>query len=234
MNAPFLNTITKALPSVSRQCQFRPSQSRLIRSFCSSPIVRSNGRDKTRELERTLLGMAPDQAGKTNPSFSAISGMMKGNQNAQHGEVSADYSRMAQTMESELMKESYADRAPPHRLHCYSHKHNTHVTLTRPNGEPLVSMSCGNLGFRKAARAGYDPAYQLAAHVFGKIHEKGLLLEIQRLVLVLRDFGQGREAFIKVLLGNEGKAIRGLISRVTDSTRIKFGGTRSRRSRRLG
>lgn len=98
----------------------------------------------------------------------------------------------------------------------------------------MLSMSCGNLGFRKAGRAGYDPAYQLAAHVFGKIHEKGILLEIQRMELILRDFGPGREAFVKVLLGNEGRAIRGLVSRVTDATRIKFGGTRSRKSRRLG
>lgn len=159
---------------------------------------------------------------------------MNSNQNAQQKTLSSDYARMTADLQDEAMKNAYSDRRPSHHLHCYAHKHNTHVTLTRPNGEPILSMSCGQLGFRKAGRAGYDPAYQLTAHVFSKIHEKGILLEIQRLELILRDFGPGREAFVKVLLGNEGRAIRGLVGRVTDSTRIKFGGTRSRKSRRLG
>lgn len=98
----------------------------------------------------------------------------------------------------------------------------------------MLSMGCGRLGFRKGGRSGYDPAYQLASHVFAQIQEKGWLLDIQRLELVYRGFGPGREAFTKVLLGNEGKNIRGLVCRVTDSTRIKFGGTRSRKVRRLG
>ena len=59
-------------------------------------------------------------------------------------------------------------------------------------------------------------------------------MEIKRLEVVFRDFGPGREAFTKVLLGSEGRNIRGLVSRVTDATRLKFGGTRSRKVRRLG
>ncbi|EGD99408.1 Mitochondrial ribosomal protein subunit S18 [Trichophyton tonsurans CBS 112818] len=52
--------------------------------------------------------------------------------------------------------------------------------------------------------------------------------------LILRGFGPGREAFTKVLLGKEGKVLRERIVRVSDSTRLKFGGTRSPAVRRLG
>lgn len=95
-------------------------------------------------------------------------------------------------------------------------------------------MGCGQIGFRKAGRSGFDPAYQLSAHVMSQIQDKGLLMEIERLEIVFRGFGKGRDAFVKVLLGNEGRNLRGLVTRVTDSTRVKFGGTRSRHERRLG
>lgn len=97
-----------------------------------------------------------------------------------------------------------------------------------------MSMGAGQIGFRKGGRKDFDPAYQLSAHVMSLIQERGYLMEIKRLEIVYRGFGKGREAFTKVLLGNEGRHLRGLVNRVTDSTRIKFGGTRSRKVRRLG
>jgi small subunit ribosomal protein S11 len=123
---------------------------------------------------------------------------------------------------------------PPHHLHVYAHKHNTHVTLTRPNRDAIISVSTGNIGFRKAARSTYDAAYQLAAYVLGKIQEQGLIRQIKELEVVLRGYGAGREACTKVLLGSEGRFIRSKIVRVTDATRLKFGGTRSKKPRRLG
>lgn len=51
--------------------------------------------------------------------------------------------------------------------------------------------------------------------------------------VVLRGFGQGREAFQKALLGTEGQMIKPMIVKVTDGTRLKFGGTRSPAVRRL-
>lgn len=68
----------------------------------------------------------------------------------------------------------------------------------------------------------------------GMIQQKGLLREIHGLEVVLRDFGPGREAIQKILLGSEGKAIRGRVLRVMDATRLKFGGTRGKKPRRLG
>lgn len=122
----------------------------------------------------------------------------------------------------------------PFHFHIYSHKHNTHVTVTKPNRDAIVSLSCGNLGFRKSNRKHYDSAYQLGAYVIDKLQQQGWHNKIHKLEVVLRGFGAGREAITKVILGNEGKLIRGKITKVSDSTRLKFGGTRSKKPRRLG
>ncbi|KAF2018968.1 translational machinery component [Aaosphaeria arxii CBS 175.79] len=121
-----------------------------------------------------------------------------------------------------------------HHLHIYAHKHNTHITLTKPNRDALISVSCGNIGFRKSGRGSYDAAYQLAAFVMSRIQDKGLLPQIKKLELVYRGFGPGREAVTKAILGSEGRKIRPLVCRLSDSTRLKFGGTRSKKPRRLG
>jgi small subunit ribosomal protein S11 len=137
---------------------------------------------------------------------------------------------LGQTLE---LSESQEEQEPYH-FHIYSHKHNTHVTVTKPNRDAILSLSCGNLGFKKSGRKHYDSAYQLGAYVIDKMHQQGLVTKIQKMEVVLRGFGPGREAVVKVLMGNEGKILRGKITRVSDSTRLKFGGTRSPRKRRLG
>jgi len=123
-----------------------------------------------------------------------------------------------------------------HHLHIYAHKHNTHITLTSPDRNPLVSVSCGNIGFKKAGRGTYDAAYQLTAFVMNRIRDKGWLPRLQAggVELVYRGFGAGREAATKAILGTEGKDIRPLIKKLSDGTRLKFGGVRSKKPRRLG
>jgi small subunit ribosomal protein S11 len=235
MNSTFVSALSKALPSISRRCQTHAPSFRLSRPFSSAPKTLADAKEKSREIERQILNTQSEQPANDNSPLSAITRMMQGTDKSRTSpNVSRDYSRMAESLEAEMIKQPYADRAPPHHLHVYAHKHNTILTLTRPNGNPLLSMSCGHLGFRKGGRSGYDPAYQLTAHVFGQMQERGYLLDINRLEVVFRGFGAGREAFTKVLLGNEGRNVRGLVSRVADSTRIKFGGTRSRKVRRLG
>lgn len=66
------------------------------------------------------------------------------------------------------------------------------------------------------------------------MQEEGLSDKIDSLEVVLRGFGVGREAVTKALLGTEGRTLRKKISQVSDATRLKFGGTRSRKPRRLG
>ena len=121
-----------------------------------------------------------------------------------------------------------------HKLNIYATKHNTHITLAKPNRDSLISVSCGNIGFRKAGRGTYDAGYQLAAFVMSRIKDKGLLPQIHKLELIYRGFGPGREAVTKAILGSEGKQIRPLIVKLSDSTRLKFGGVRSKKPRRLG
>ncbi|OOG01105.1 hypothetical protein ASPCADRAFT_37714 [Aspergillus carbonarius ITEM 5010] len=234
MNSNFVTALTRALPTVGRSCQLRAPAFRLTRPFSSTPTILESAKDKTRQIERQILDTpAEQQPASENASISAITRMMQGDSGRKNATVSRDYTRMAETLESEIIKNPYTDRTPPYHLHVYCHKHNTLLTLTRPNGDPMMALSCGHLGFRKGKRAGYEPAHQLSAHVFAQIQERGFLMEIKRLEIVFRDFGPGREAFTKVLLGNEGRNIRGLVCQVTDASRVKFGGSRSPRVRRL-
>ncbi|KAF2722823.1 translational machinery component [Polychaeton citri CBS 116435] len=151
-----------------------------------------------------------------------------------------------------------AANQPPHRLHIYSTKHNTHITFVQPpksaaatassgvSGtsasateqkkqiDVLLSLSAGNIGFKKSGRGSYDAAYQLCAFALKQMQEKGMLRDLHRLEVILRGFGAGREACTKVLLGTEGRAIRRYICAVQDATRLKLGGPRSPKPRRLG
>jgi small subunit ribosomal protein S11 len=61
-----------------------------------------------------------------------------------------------------------------------------------------------------------------------------MLVGHTKLEVVLRGFGAGREAVTKALLGAEGSLIRGRIVGVVDATRLKQGGPRSKKPRRLG
>lgn len=121
----------------------------------------------------------------------------------------------------------------PYHFHIYSHKHNCHVTVTKPNRDAILSLSNGNLGFKKSQRKHYDAAYQLGAYVIDKLQQQNWHNIIEKMEVSLRGFGPGREAVTKVLLGNEGRLLRDKIVRVSDSTRLKFGGTRSKKPRRL-
>ena len=65
-----------------------------------------------------------------------------------------------------------------------------------------------------------------------RVQRAGLAQQIDQLELVFRGFGQGREAFIKIITGTEGSILRNKVTKLTDATRVKFGGTRSPRPRR--
>lgn len=96
-----------------------------------------------------------------------------------------------------------------------------------------LHVSAGMLGFRKAHRAEYEAGYQVSSRLFKMIEEKKLFGPNDKVELVLRDFGKGREAFTSALQGKEGAHVRPHIVRVTDNTRLKFGGSRSKKLRRL-
>ena len=135
----------------------------------------------------------------------------------------------------------------PYHLNVYAHKHNMHITFTKPSRDPILSLSAGNMGFRKAQRSSWDTCFQLAGYTLRKMMEKQwrkggkktdtatvTMNNVGRIEVVLRGFGPGREAFQKALLGPEGRFIKSKVVKVTDATRLKFGGTRSPAVRRLG
>jgi small subunit ribosomal protein S11 len=156
----------------------------------------------------------------------------QGLQSAQRSKASKNLKNIASQASNEAATRT-SSISDSHHLHVYATKHNTHLTLTKPNREPMLSLSAGNIGFRKSQRGSFDAAYQLASYTMGKMHERGMLINMDKLEVVLRGFGAGREAFQKALLGTEGKGIKGKVTRVTDSTRLKFGGVRSKNVRRL-
>jgi small subunit ribosomal protein S11 len=131
-------------------------------------------------------------------------------------------------------EENWTQYEEPFHFHVYGHKHNTHITVTKPNRNTIITASTGQLGFRKSKRGSYDAAYQLCAFVIDKLNQGNWHKKIHKLEVVLRGFGNAREAATKVLLGNEGKFLRPKIVLVSDATRLKFGGTRSKGPRRLG
>lgn len=130
----------------------------------------------------------------------------------------------------------------PHHLHISATKHNTHITLTTGARNAIISLSTGDLNFRKSNRGTYDAAYQLGVYALAQIKNKGLYSEgcdprigpIRSLEVIWRDFGPGRDAVEKVLLGADARLLRARVLRVMDGTRLKFGGTRSKKQRRLG
>ncbi|WEJ97087.1 hypothetical protein PSN45_004635 [Yamadazyma tenuis] len=144
------------------------------------------------------------------------------------------------------------------KLYGLFNKHNTHLTMVAveedPNfleknpdlsyteqvlyymqlpHHPKIHVSAGQLGFKKTQRSEYEAAYQVSSRMFKLIEERKLLSPNDRVELVLRNFGKGREAFLAALQGKEGSSVKDHIVRVSDSTKLKFGGTRSKKLRRL-
>lgn len=171
--------------------------------------------------------------------------------------ILSDLSRAAAFQASSSASSSFSSgdiENEPYHINVYSHRHNTHITFTKPSRDPILSFSAGNLGLRKAQRSTYDAAYQLSAYTLRKMMEKQwrrgggsstkgsrsssgptqTMGNVQRIEVVFRGFGIGREAFQKALLGPEGRLVKPKVVKVTDATRLKFGGVRSPQVRRLG
>lgn len=187
-----------------------------------------------RPLSHTARALAG--AGDTDTPLQSMEAMMA-NAGNNYVRAGADYfSNMIPGQGSQMTNLVLRDwdEDDRHKLNIYATKHNTHITLAKPDRNSLISVSCGNIGFRKAGRGTYDAGYQLAAFVMSRIKDKGLLPQIQKLELIYRGFGPGREAVTKAILSAEGKQIRPLIVKLSDSTRLKFGGVRSKKPRRLG
>ncbi|ONH69082.1 hypothetical protein BON22_1179 [Cyberlindnera fabianii] len=141
-------------------------------------------------------------------------------------------------------------------LYCNFTKNNTHLTLTALTEDPhylqknpnlsynekvlyyyrlpqkvKLSVSSGQLGFRKSARGEYEAGFQTAAKMFSLMEERGFL--DKNVELTIKNFGKGRQAFVDALKGKEGDHVRPKITKLSDNTKLKFGGTKSPKIRRL-
>ncbi|KAF9485403.1 translational machinery component [Pholiota conissans] len=121
---------------------------------------------------------------------------------------------------------------PKYRLHCHSSRNNTIVTFTKPDGATIAWASGGSCGFKKSNRAGYEAGYQCAKTMFQEILKEKNTVDLS-LELFFKGFGEGREAMKTAILGAEGELIRPIVTRITDRTPIKIGGTRSKKTRRV-
>ncbi|KAG8689556.1 hypothetical protein FRC12_018063 [Ceratobasidium sp. 428] len=127
-----------------------------------------------------------------------------------------------------------------YRLHVKSTNNNTLITLTDPQGGALKggSASGGTVGFKGVGRSGYEAGYQCALRIFDRIAQLKKTVNTAhgelKIELCLNGmFGQGREAMYRALMTQDGEHVRSLISRVTDTTPIRVGGTRPKKRRIL-
>ncbi|BGP13989.1 hypothetical protein JCM10213_005575 [Rhodosporidiobolus nylandii] len=142
----------------------------------------------------------------------------------------------------------------PYKLHVYSTRNNTILTLsTSPGGgdpapgephNPIAWVTAGSAGYKGAARGTYDAAVEVSLKMFTKIRDlidPPVLSGGQRqkaagpppteLEVIFKGFGKGRDAVFRTLMTAEGDVVRGLVRRVTDATPLKIGGTRPKKRR---
>ena len=90
------------------------------------------------------------------------------------------------------------------------------------------------MGFKKGNRSSYEAGFQCASRTLDSVRQ-----ELERMGgrmnvhLYLSGFGNGRESVIRALMAQEGEDVRKHITRITDKTPIKIGGTRAMKARRL-
>lgn len=121
--------------------------------------------------------------------------------------------------------------AKPHKLHVQATRNNCIITLTSHDGSVMKRESSGSIGFKKAARSGYESAYRVAMSMFQHIETNSRPWRIQTIEIIWKGFGQGREAVYRALLSSEGTQVRNLVRRVSDNTALKIGGTRPKKRR---
>ncbi|KAH7330612.1 hypothetical protein B0J17DRAFT_157920 [Rhizoctonia solani] len=127
-----------------------------------------------------------------------------------------------------------------YHMYVKSTNNNTLITLTDPHGNALKggSASGGTVGFKGVAKSGYEAGYQCALRIFGRVNELKKTVNPAhgdlKIELHLNGmFGQGREAVYRALMTQDGEHVRNLINRVTDTSRIRVGGTRPKKRRVL-
>ncbi|KAH9947292.1 hypothetical protein B0H21DRAFT_665130, partial [Amylocystis lapponica] len=121
---------------------------------------------------------------------------------------------------------------PSYSLYVKATQTNTIITLARPNGNPIQTLTGGKVGFKGGNRAGYEAGYKCAVEIFQTLKKSMDDTGDQQWELYLNGFGHGRDAVHKALMASEGLEVKRQLRRVTDKTPIKIGGTRAKKQKR--
>ncbi|ERS96006.1 37S ribosomal protein S11 [Sporothrix schenckii 1099-18] len=243
----FMSSTPSSYSSTSTALRRSCAAAHPIRLFSSTSTARNADRPPASDSSSSTAAPTPPRPSSASlmegladllPSTPGTSGSSLTGQASTSSALSASAassSTLTASMDDiDSMKNDVEDMLGEFHLAIYAHKHNTHVTFSKPNGNVIMSMSTGNIGFKRSHRGTYDAAYQLGAATCDRMYRGNWHKNMHKMRVTLRGFGPGREAITKVLLGQEGKLLRTKITRVADTTRLKFGGTRSPRPRRLG
>lgn len=110
------------------------------------------------------------------------------------------------------------------RIYIFSSYNNTILNVTDEQGNVLTWVSSGNIGFKGAKKATPFAASKVAEN----IAERAKKLGIEKVKILVRGIGSGRESAIRSLAG------RGLeISSIKDITPIPHNGCRPAKARRV-
>lgn len=110
------------------------------------------------------------------------------------------------------------------KAYIYSTYNNTIISLTDPNGNVLSQASAGRLGFKGAKKA----TPYAAGKVVKMAIEKAQLFGLEKVDVLLKGIGAGREAAVRALAAN------GLtILSIRDVTPIPHNGCRAKKPRRV-
>ncbi|CAO3609350.1 unnamed protein product [Mucor hiemalis] len=215
------HTLPKVCTQVSRPCVFRLTQSQ-FNTTSTPPQQPEEKNTTTAQFDGILNVLSLSKTENEKDSITNVLNESSKKQNSKKGEgngLQFDLSSFSSTL-------STMGQAP-HQLHINATFNNTIITLTRPNGAPLVTTSGGSAGFKKAARSGYEAAHQAAVQLLDKMNAKNL--QVPNIHIVLKGFGPGRDAAFKALTAGPQWNVK----RITDATPTPFGGCRPKKARRL-
>ena len=122
-----------------------------------------------------------------------------------------------------------------YKLYVQSSPNNCIMTLVNEVGKSRGIVSAGLCGFRNSQEATYEAGYQVAVRMFDKIRSEMALRtdKKMKIEILMKGFGQSRQALLKALTMTEGVGVRESVVRLTDRTPIKIGGVRAQKARRM-
>ncbi|KAK9462908.1 uncharacterized protein V1516DRAFT_671448 [Lipomyces oligophaga] len=120
-------------------------------------------------------------------------------------------------------------------------RNNTHHTFTvayidsanpqsLPREDTLFNMSTGQVA-KGSHRSGYEAMYQITLRAIQKVQE--INTTGRSIELVLNGHNRNRRGFLQLFRTRETESIRDNIKRVTDGTRLRHGGVRPKKHRRV-